>query len=193
MALGLQEENHGGHTALGCMQILVNAMNSNLGDDDAAKEDNAESIAALADLLYHQAGTFCDCAAKASDSCPLCSSFVHVKTLLYESLDACQSLDEIDCDAWMEFHAPCKDKILSKFGSVDFNSDEQCKFGWGHWVLHGFEGSLSLIIFSPPFQVLTYTTDAEEQDHFQRSGDLIVELRFQNLRGIFTRNILAHA
>lgn len=131
MALGLQEENHGGHTALGCMQILVNAMNSNLGDDDAAKEDNAESIAALADLLYHQAGTFCDCAAKASDSCPLCSSFVHVKTLLYESLDACQSLDEIDCDAWMEFHAPCKDKILSKFGSVDFNSDEQCKFGWG--------------------------------------------------------------
>lgn len=63
---------------------------------------------------------------RASADCPLCSSFIHVKTLLFESLDACKSLDEIDCDAWTEFQTPCKNNIVKEFGSVDFSSDDQC-------------------------------------------------------------------
>jgi len=115
--------DHGGHTALGCMQILVNAMN---GADEGEEMD--EAIAALADLLYNNAGDFCDCAAKASADCPLCSSFVHVKTLLFESLDACNSLDGIDCDAWAEFQKPCEKKIIDQFGAVDFTDSDICKF-----------------------------------------------------------------
>ena len=64
----------------------------------------------------------------ASADCPLCAGFIHVKTLLYESLDACQSLDEVDCDAWTEFHKPCKNNLIEKFGSVDFSNNEACKY-----------------------------------------------------------------
>lgn len=124
-----KKTNHGGHTALGCMQILVNAMN---GATDYEQKDNdkvpADSIAALAGLLYHDAHNFCDCAKNASDACPLCPSFMNFKTLLYESLDACQSLDEIDCDAWSEFFRPCKNNLMLQFGSVDFSKEEQCKY-----------------------------------------------------------------
>jgi hypothetical protein len=115
-------EDHGGHTALGCMGILENA--SHKPDEGADKY--AEAIAALADNLYHHAGEFCECASKASADCPLCSSFVHVKTLLYESLDACQSLDEIDCAAWAEFYTPCKRNFEQTFGSVDFSKENTC-------------------------------------------------------------------
>jgi uncharacterized membrane protein YgcG len=120
-------DDHGGHTGLGCMQILVNAMNY-ANSDDSTEDENARAIASLAGLLYHNASSFCECAATASADCPLCSSFVHMKTLLYESLDACQSLDEIDCDAWVEFYKPCQKNINEKFGSVDFSNDETCTF-----------------------------------------------------------------
>lgn len=121
--------NHGGHTALGCMQILVNAVNAGKSDGDD-KEEFSAAIGALAELLYHNAGSFCECAAAASADCPLCSSFIHVKTLLYESLDACQSLDEIDCDAWTEFQTPCKNNIVSTYGSVDFTQEAVCKYDY---------------------------------------------------------------
>jgi hypothetical protein len=121
--------NKGGHTALGCLQILVNAMNG-VFDDDYEEESNAPSdaIAALAGSLYHDGESFCDCAKKASDQCPVCASFLDFKTLLYESLDACQALDEIDCDAWGEFHKPCKANIESDYGKVDFSKDKQCQY-----------------------------------------------------------------
>lgn len=115
-------EDHDGHTALGCMSILENASHK----PDEGAEKYAEAIAALADHLYHNAGEFCECASKASADCPLCSSFVHVKTLLYESLDACQSLDEIDCAAWAEFYTPCKRNVEQEFGAVDFSKENAC-------------------------------------------------------------------
>lgn len=117
--------NHGGHTALGCMGILERA--SHPPEESADKAEFADAIAALAGLLYHKAGSFCECASKASADCPLCSSFIHVKTLLYESLDACQSLDEIDCDAWAEYYTPCKKNIEDTFGKVDFGNEKICK------------------------------------------------------------------
>lgn len=123
----------GGDTALGCMQILVDAMNA-AADSSGEYDDNdtdgamVEAAATLASLLYHNAGDFCECSSKASADCPLCSSFIHVKTLLFESLDACNSLDEIDCDAWAEFQKPCEKNILKEFGEVDFSSEETCTF-----------------------------------------------------------------
>lgn len=115
--------DHGGHTALSCMQVLVNAM-----DEETADGEPTEVIAQLASLLYHNGQNFCDCAKKASTDCPLCPSFYNFKTLLYESLDACMALDDIDCDAWNEYQKPCKVTLMAKFGSVDFAKKEQCDF-----------------------------------------------------------------
>ena len=115
-------------TALDCMQILVDAKNGDMADEDKESELPKDAIAALAKLLYEDAENFCDCAKKASEDCPLCSSFVHFKTLLYETLDACQSLDEIDCDAWKEFYGPCKGNLENKFGKADFARSGQCDY-----------------------------------------------------------------
>lgn len=111
---------------MGCLQILVNAMNG--GADNANTTAPKEAIQALAKSLYQDGEGFCDCAKEASDKCPLCESFVNFKTLLYESMDACQALDEIDCDAWNEFYKPCKTNLEGNFKSVDFSKDEQCKY-----------------------------------------------------------------
>ena len=105
------------------MQILVNAIN-----EDYRPGEPTEAISQLASLLYNEGSTFCDCAKKASDECPLCPSFYNFKTLLYESLDACQSLDMIDCDAWNEFQEPCKVNLMAKFGSVNLGAEEQCEY-----------------------------------------------------------------
>jgi hypothetical protein len=120
------EANHGGHTAMGCMNILKNAITNPIIDSnsDAPKE----AISALAKSLYDHGQSFCDCARNASDACPLCPSFVSFKTILYESIDACQSLDAIDCDSWKEFWKPCQDKMMEHFGSFDFSSKDQCEY-----------------------------------------------------------------
>jgi len=120
------EANHGGHTALGCMKILKNAITNPIVDvnSDAPKE----AISSLASSLYTHGETFCDCAKKASDACPLCPSFMSFKTILYESIDACQSLDAIDCDSWNEFWKPCKDNLDRAFLSSDFSDKQQCEY-----------------------------------------------------------------
>jgi len=121
------EENHGGHTALGCMKILYNAMTTPVAPDNKKKPPK-DAIMALAKDLYQNGEKFCDCAKSASDDCPLCPSFMNFKTLLYESLDACHALDEIDCDAWQEFAIPCEENVMEKFGNVDLKMKDQCTY-----------------------------------------------------------------
>lgn len=120
-------EDHGGRTAQGCMKILKNAMN---GVTQVKKMDDtmADAISTLASMLYHNAENFCDCALRANGNCPLCPSFVHFKTLLYESIDACISLDQIDCDAWTEFYDPCREELRQTFVNVNFADPNQCQF-----------------------------------------------------------------
>eukprot|EP00531_Pseudo-nitzschia_arenysensis_P006046 CAMPEP_0116126648 /NCGR_PEP_ID=MMETSP0329-20121206/6440_1 /TAXON_ID=697910 /ORGANISM="Pseudo-nitzschia arenysensis, Strain B593" /LENGTH=867 /DNA_ID=CAMNT_0003620737 /DNA_START=148 /DNA_END=2751 /DNA_ORIENTATION=+ len=120
------EENHGGRTALSCMQILKNAITNPITDSN--KKAPKEAISALASSLYDHGASFCDCSKKASDACPLCPSFMNFKTILYESIDACQSLDAIDCDSWSEFWRPCKDNLEAEYGSSDFSSKDQCEY-----------------------------------------------------------------
>jgi hypothetical protein len=120
------EANHGGHTALGCMRILKNAVTNPIVDNN--NDAPVEAISALARNLYDHAGSFCDCAKKASDACPLCPNFMSFKTILYESLDACQSLDAIDCDAWNEFWKPCQGSLEAKYGGSDFSTKDQCDY-----------------------------------------------------------------
>jgi len=84
-------------------------------------------FSALASLLYNNAEEFCQCAKDSSEKAPLCPSFFQFKTLLYESLDACHSLDEIDCDAWNEFYMPCKLNIVDQYTKVSWG-EEQCDF-----------------------------------------------------------------
>jgi hypothetical protein len=117
------------------MQILSNAIKKPVGDKNNPNAPK-EAISALASSLYHDAEGFCDCSKRASADCPLCPSFLSFKTLLYESLDACQSLDEIDCDAWNEFSLPCQTNIRDQFTTIDFNKNEQCKYY--RWSCYSF-------------------------------------------------------
>lgn len=119
------DDNHGGHTALGCMQILKNAVTNPIVDN---KNAPVEAISALARNLYDHGESFCECTRTASDACPLCPSFMSFKTILYESLDACQSLDAIDCAAWNEFSKPCQDNLQGMFGTSDLSTKDQCDY-----------------------------------------------------------------
>ena len=119
------DPRHGGYTALGCMRILYDSIK-----DPIAEKKNApkEAISELAKTLYEDAESFCECAVTASDACPFCPGFTNFKTFLYESLDACQSLDEIDCAAWSEFYEPCKRNLESVYKVVDFSNPSQCEY-----------------------------------------------------------------
>jgi hypothetical protein len=129
---------HGGKNALDCMKILHNII---LDDDHTentamAKGANGEvlnekvstAISALAHHLYNDAESFCNCAADVNKEAPTCNSFINFKTLLYESVDACKSLDAIDCAAWEEFYTPCKKNLMQMFDKIDFDDQEQCTY-----------------------------------------------------------------
>jgi hypothetical protein len=115
------------------LRILYNAAQM----DDINPADNPdtplEAIAALADLLYNQPESFCQCTEDTNADTPLCPSFHNFKTLMFETLDACTSLDEIDCDAWAEFFPPCQTNFQAKYSSTGFSTNnetlrEQCRF-----------------------------------------------------------------
>ena len=69
---------------------------------------------------------------------------------LYESIDACTALDEIDCDAWDEFHIPCQFSIKSRFGAIDFTNRAQCEF---------IEGTCGNVAPFPSFRHLDCQTE----------------------------------
>ena len=121
------DANHGGHTALSCMKILYNAMTIPVSDSNG-RDPPKEAIMSLARDLYQNGEAFCDCAKNASEDCPLCPSFMNFKSLLYESLDACTALDQIDCDSWAEFWKPCRDNVQAEFGTVDLGVQGQCDY-----------------------------------------------------------------
>lgn len=113
-------------SALDCLRILEKAIDNPV--TDPKKNAPVGAISALANDLLNNGQNFCDCTADASQATPVCADFIHFKTLLYESLDGCRSLDAVDCDAWAEFYKPCKDNIESKFRKVDFNQKLQCDY-----------------------------------------------------------------
>ena len=133
------EPLHGGKTAMGCMAILHNLI---VDDEDETSSgtpfknangdplpDNiGKAISTLAHHLYHDAEEFCDCSATVNKETPMCSSFINFKTLMYEAVDACKSLDQIDCAAWEEFTTPCKQNLQQMFDTVDFDKPEQCTY-----------------------------------------------------------------
>lgn len=115
--------DHGGKTALDCVRKLIQAM-----DPDPNQEAPTKAIAEIAKLVHEEGETFCECTKIASDDCPLCPAFFNFKTLLYESLDACLALDQIDCAAWDEFQNLCRPKFEKKYGSIEFGGTDQCNF-----------------------------------------------------------------
>ena len=110
---------HNGKRALDCMNILNDIVSGESRDADYVKN--------LATHIYKKPQETCDCAVEANKNTPACDSFERFKTLLYETLDACKALDEIDCAAWEEFTKPCKANLQEEFGSVDFSNQAQCK------------------------------------------------------------------
>jgi len=119
--------NNNRRSALGCLKVLYNAIDNPTSPTDRP-DAPADAISSVARSLYHNAEAFCDCSKNALENCPVCESFFHFKTLLYEILDACHALDEIDCDAWDEFSTPCKSNIVQMYGSVDFSQTQQCEY-----------------------------------------------------------------
>ena len=63
------------------------------------KATPAEAISALAKDLLEDGENFCECSSTASKETFSCSDFVHFKSFLCESVDACKSLDTINCAA----------------------------------------------------------------------------------------------
>ena len=138
-----EETNHGGKSALDCMKILHNLIideeadqNGKLTTSNSFKnakgetlpENIGQAISTLAHHLYSDAESFCDCTSSVNKETPTCNSFINFKTLLYEAVDACRSLDAIDCAAWEEFYTPCKKNLIQMFDTVNFDNDEQCKY-----------------------------------------------------------------
>mmetsp|Transcript_5368 Transcript_5368/g.10235 ORF Transcript_5368/g.10235 Transcript_5368/m.10235 type:complete len:993 (-) Transcript_5368:124-3102(-) len=118
-----------GISALDCMKILENAT-TNPGNIVDQNQPNLpiHAISSLAKDLLYDGENFCDCSFKASYTTPVCQDFIHFKTLLYQSLDGCRSLDLIDCDAWAEFYVPCKSNLVNKFQRIDFKKKQQCDY-----------------------------------------------------------------
>lgn len=108
--------------ALDCMNILAGIVNDN--------EENEENpaILSIAKQLYSDPEGICDCSVEANKLCPNCDKFLRFKTLLHETLDACQSVDEVDCNAWEDFSVPCQSNVRAKFGSLDFSQYQQCTY-----------------------------------------------------------------
>jgi hypothetical protein len=112
------------------MRILNDAtINPTKGlDPSKAKSAPAKAIAALATDLLQNGEGFCQCSANASDGLQACKDFIHFKTLLYESIDACKALDAIDCAAWGEFYQPCKVNMEQMYKKIDFRKKKQCQY-----------------------------------------------------------------
>eukprot|EP00978_Attheya_sp_CCMP212_P001626 scaffold3326_cov52-Attheya_sp.AAC.2 len=122
------EPLHGGKTALECMRILTNAMQHPNDGKPNNPDTPTGAIAALANGLYRHGEELCDCAQKSFEVCPNCKSFTNFRTLLHETLDACQALDEIDCDAWNDFSTPCRNNMMQMFSKIDFTNSNQCNY-----------------------------------------------------------------
>lgn len=137
-----QEPMHGGKNALDCMKILHNLIMVDDEEDggtfsatpaknakgETLSENISKAISTLAHHLYHDAEEFCGCASDTNKETPMCHSFMNFKTLLYEAVDACKSLDAIDCAAWEEFYSPCKKNLIQMYDKVDFDSSDQCNY-----------------------------------------------------------------
>lgn len=135
-----EQPMHGGKKAMDCMKILDEIVwgdkDRDSNDDKVFKnakgeklpENIGQAIGTLAHHLYHDPEKFCSCSSIVNKETPMCSSFINFKTLLYEAIDVCKSLDTIDCAAWEEFYPTCKKNLIRKYDSVNFENDDQCDY-----------------------------------------------------------------
>lgn len=128
------DQMHGGKQAMDCMRILHDIAGDDVGKDNGGgslPENVAIAVAEMGYQLYYNGQGFCDCIVEVNGIAPMCNSFTGFKTLLYEAIDACKSLDMIDCAALDEFYSTCKQNLSREFSDPGFdNSDssEQCEF-----------------------------------------------------------------
>lgn len=128
------EKMHGGKQAMDCMRMLHDIALDDVGKDNsggALPENVAIAVSEIGYQLYYDGQGFCDCIVEVNNIAPMCNGFTGFKTLLYEAIDACKSLDMIDCAALDEFYSTCKDNLSKEFSNPGFensDSDEQCKF-----------------------------------------------------------------
>eukprot|EP00986_Skeletonema_menzelii_P004360 scaffold1472_cov157-Skeletonema_menzelii.AAC.4 len=128
------DKMHGGKHAMDCMRILHDIARDDVGKDNnggSLPESVAIAVAEMGHELYYNGQDFCDCVVEVNEIAPMCNSFTGFKTLLYEAIDACKSLDMIDCAALDEFYSDCKSNLSRQFanpGFEDKDSTEQCEF-----------------------------------------------------------------
>lgn len=113
-------------SAYDCMYLLIDAI-TNINDHD--EKDPVYVINKIASSLYNNGKEFCDCTEIVYTETPSCPTFINFNTLIVESLDACDSLDAIECDAWSEFLLLCYPNVHKQFNNViNFTSKEQCMY-----------------------------------------------------------------
>lgn len=128
------EKMHGGKQAMDCMRMLYDIAQDDVGKDNdggSLPENVAIAVAEMGYQLYYNGQGFCDCIVSVNEMAPMCNSFAGFKTLLYEAIDACKSLDMIDCAALDEFYSTCKNNLSREFSDPGFensDSNEQCEF-----------------------------------------------------------------
>ena len=119
-------------SAMACMSILASIVRTN-----EQSEDNP-AILSIAQQLYSDPESLCECTSSTNKMCPDCTKFLKFKTLLHETLDACNAVDEVDCDSWEEFSSPCQNNLRAKFGSIDFSQAQQCKHSFNFFGFYSF-------------------------------------------------------
>ena len=128
------EKMHGGKKAMDFMRILDDITQDDVGNDKGGgllPDNVAIAVAEIGYQLYYNGQGFCDCIVEVNQIAPMCNSFTGFKTLLYEAIDACKSLDNIDCAALDEFYSTCKTNLSREFSNPGFessDSNEQCEY-----------------------------------------------------------------
>jgi hypothetical protein len=123
---------------------------------DAAKDGGGDGIVSqISAQLYTDPQGFWDCTSASFQSTPHCSSFNSYNAFIHEGIDACNSLDEIDCATWSQYSNECKNNLQAEFGTINFEgSNKQCSY-----VLNGCGTQYSF----PAFRHLDCGTEVSEE------------------------------
>ena len=85
-----------------------------LSDAAFHMDGSGDIVNTIASKLYYMPEEMCQCSEEAFTAVPNCNTFSRFKVLVHETLDACTSLDEVDCDAWMEFSEKCEPNVVKE-------------------------------------------------------------------------------
>jgi len=89
-------------------------------------ESSDELVERLGIMVYYFGSSgFCDCAV-GYQSVPKCGDFSDFQSVVEESWEACDALDQIDCPYLAYYVNACIDTLERQFGLIDLSDPDQC-------------------------------------------------------------------